>query len=80
MGQCRFDRPLLGEYYSHENGLETHTSFQPNGDIYRRFYQRESGAGATRTNRAIHLVNNHTGQCFQLTIKQQFYQLIYRDK
>ncbi|CAF4565877.1 unnamed protein product, partial [Rotaria socialis] len=47
-GGCTFDRPLLGEFYSYENGLETHTSLKENGVVDRRSYRRESGAGATR--------------------------------
>ncbi|CAF4346661.1 unnamed protein product, partial [Adineta steineri] len=77
---CTLDRPLLGEYYSYENGLETHSSFKESGDIERRFYRRESGAGATRKDTGGLLVNEDIGECFQLTLKQNYYELIYRDK
>jgi hypothetical protein len=77
---CTLNRPLIGEFYSYENGLETHSSFKENGDIERRFYRRESGAGATRKDSGGQLVNEDIGQCFQLIIKQNYYELIYRDK
>lgn len=71
---------MLGEYYSYENGLETHTSFKENGDIDRSFYRRESGAGATRKDSGGLLVNEDLGQCFQITHKQTYYEVIYLDK
>ncbi|CAF3877687.1 unnamed protein product, partial [Rotaria sordida] len=80
IGGCTFDRPLLGEYYSYENGLEAHSSFKENGDIDRLFYRRESGAGATRKDSGGFLVNRDIGECFQLTLKLNYYELIYRDK
>src|ERR1700723_302837 len=63
--RCTFDRPLLGEYYSYENGLETHTSFKDNGDINRLFYRRQSGLGATASIATI-LDNHALGECFRL--------------
>jgi hypothetical protein len=80
VSQCTLDRPLLGEFYSYENGLETHSSFKDNGDIERRFYRRESGAGATRKDTGGHLVNEDIGECFKLSLKQNYYELIFRDK
>ena len=77
---CNLDRPLLGEFYSYENGLETHSSFKENGDIERRFYRRESGAGATRKDTGGLLVNEDIGECFQLSQRDNHFQLIYRDK
>ena len=77
---CTFTRPILGEYYSYENGLEGHSSFQETGEIQRHFYRRESGAGATRKDTAGLLVNEDIGECFQLNWKRKYYQLIYRDK
>ncbi len=77
---CTLSRPLLGEFYSYENGLESHSSFKENGDIERRFYRRESGAGATRKDTGGLLVNEDIGECFRLTHKQFYYELIYRDK
>ncbi|CAF2220699.1 unnamed protein product [Rotaria magnacalcarata] len=85
--QCKFDRPILGEYYSYENGLETHTSFKKNGNIDRLFYRRESGRGATAN--IITVLDNHAlGECVYLNWKENpfrhvskhHYQLIYRDK
>jgi hypothetical protein len=70
----------LGEYYSYENGLETHTTFKENGEIERRFYRRESGAGATRKDTGGQLVSEDTGECFRLSLRQNYYELIYRDK
>ncbi|CAF1638990.1 unnamed protein product, partial [Adineta ricciae] len=77
---CTFDRPLIGEFYSYENGLETHSSFKDNGDIERRFYRRETGAGATRKDTGGLLVNEDLGECFKLTKRQNYYEIIYRDK
>ncbi|CAF4685329.1 unnamed protein product [Rotaria sp. Silwood1] len=84
---CTFDRPLLGEYYSYENGLETHTSLKENGDIDRLFYRRESGRGATAN--IITVLDNHAmGECFNLIwrenpfdhVSKHHFELIYRDK
>ncbi|CAF4547228.1 unnamed protein product [Rotaria sp. Silwood2] len=80
IGLCTFDQPLLGEYYSHENGLETHTSLKLNGDIDRLYYRRESGAGATQKDSGGLLVSKDVGECFQLNLKRYYYELIYRDK
>lgn len=80
VGGCIFDWPLLGEYYSYEDGLETSTSLKENGDIERRFYRRESGAGATRKDSGGLLVRENIGQCFQLHLKQNYFQIICRDK
>jgi hypothetical protein len=85
--RCTFDRPLLGEYYSYENGLETHTSFKENGDINRLFYRRQSGLGATASIITI-LDNQALGECYILNwrsnpyqhISKHHYELIYRDK
>ncbi len=77
---CTLNRPLLGEFYSYENGLETHTSLKENGDIERRFYRRESGAGATRKDTGGQLVHEDIGECFKLALRQNYYELIYRDK
>jgi hypothetical protein len=77
---CTLDRPLLGEYYSYENGLETHSSFKENGDIERRFYRRESGAGATRKDTGGLLVHEDLGECFKLSLRLNYYELIYQDK
>jgi hypothetical protein len=74
------NRPLIGEFYSYENGLETHSSFKENGDIERRFYRRESGAGAIRKDTGGFLVNEDIGECFKLTNRFNYYELIYRDK
>jgi hypothetical protein len=85
--RCKFDQPILGEYYSYENGLETHTSFKKNGDIDRLFYRRQSGLGATAN--IITILDNHAlGECFILNwrsnpsqhISKHHYELIYRDK
>lgn len=85
--RCTFDRPLLGEYYSYENGLETHTSLKENGDVDRLFYRRQSGLGANAN--IITILDNHAlGECFQLNHRQNIlehsskhhYELIYRDK
>jgi hypothetical protein len=78
---------LLGEYYSYENGLETHTSFKENGDINRLFYRRQSGLGATASIITI-LDNQALGECYILNwrsnphqhISKHHYELIYRDK
>ncbi|CAF4162205.1 unnamed protein product, partial [Rotaria sordida] len=84
---CTFDRPLLGEYYSYENGLEAHTSLKENGDIDRLFYRRESGRGATAN--IITVLDNHAiGECFNLIWRENpfdhaskhHFELIYRDK
>lgn len=80
MNGCQLIRPFLGEFYSYENGLEAHSSFKDNGDIERRFYRRESGAGATRKDSGLLLVNEDIGFCFQFNFKLNFYQLIYQDK
>ena len=77
---CQLIGPLIGEFYSYENGLETHSSFKENGDIERRFYRRESGAGAIRKDSGLLLVNEDIGLCFQFQIKQNYYQMIYQDK
>jgi hypothetical protein len=77
---CTLDRPLVGEFYSYENGFETHSSFKDNGDIERRFYRRESGAGATRKHTGGFLVNEDIGECFKLTQRQNYFEIIYRDK
>ncbi|CAF4207125.1 unnamed protein product [Rotaria socialis] len=79
-GGCTFDRPLLGEFYSYENGLETHTSLKENGVVDRRSYRRESGAGATRKDGGDLLVTQDLGHCYQLTVRQNYYELIYRDE
>ncbi|CAF4948339.1 unnamed protein product, partial [Rotaria socialis] len=63
IGGCTFDRPLLGEFYSYENGLETHTSLKENGTVDRRSYRRESGAGATRKDGGDLLVTQDLGHC-----------------
>ncbi|CAM4925278.1 unnamed protein product [Rotaria socialis] len=80
IGGCTFDRPLLGEFYSYENGLETHTSLKENGVVDRRSYRRESGAGATRKDGGDLLVTQDLGHCYQLTVRQNYYELIYRDE
>ncbi|CAF3386053.1 unnamed protein product [Rotaria socialis] len=80
IGGCTFDRPLLGEFYSYENGLETHTSLKENGTVDRRSYRRESGAGATRKDGGDLLVTQDLGHCYQLTVRQNYYELIYRDE
>lgn len=85
--QCTFDRAILGEYYSYENGLETHTSFEPTGILARRFYRRQSGLGASANIITI-LDNQAMGECFQLNwrenpaqhISKQHFELISRDK
>ncbi len=77
----------MGEYYSYENGLETHTSFKENGDISRLFYRRESGRGAT-ANVITVLDNQAHGECVYLNwranpyrhVSKHHYQLIYRNK
>ncbi|CAF4021978.1 unnamed protein product, partial [Adineta steineri] len=85
--RCKFDRPILGEYYSYENGLETHTSFKENGNIDRLFYRRQSGLGANAN--IITILNNQLlGECYTINwrskpfqhISKQHYELIYRDK
>jgi hypothetical protein len=85
--RCTFDRPLLGEYYSYENGLEAHSSFRDNGDIERLFYRRQSGLGATAS--VITILDNFAlGECFNLNWRENpfehsskhHYELIYRDK
>lgn len=85
--RCTFDRPILGEYYSYENGLETHTSFKINGDIDRLFYRRQSGLGANAN--IITILNNQAlGECYAINwranpfqhISKHYYELIYRDK
>ena len=78
--ECTLDRPLVGEYYSYENGLETHSSFKDNGDIERSFYRRESGAGALRKDTGGLLVNQAIGECYRLSFRETHFQLIYRDK
>ena len=84
---CTFDIPILGEYYSYENGLEAHTSFKENGDVDRLFYRRQSGLGATAN--IITILDNHAlGECFSLRWRENsiehfskyHYQLIVRDK
>ena len=77
---CQLIGSFLGEFYSYENGLETHSSFKDNGDIERRFYRRESGAGAIRKDSGLLLVNEDIGSCFQFQLKNHFYQMIYQDK
>ena len=85
--QCTFDRPILGDYYSYENGLETHTSFQITGEIARLFYRRQSGLGATAGISTI-LDHQAIGECIHLNwrenpaqhISKQHYELISRDK
>ncbi len=77
---CTLYRPLIGEFYSYENGLETHSSFKENGDIERKFYRRESGAGATRKDTGGFLVSEDIGECFKLIKRFNYYELIYRDK
>jgi len=85
--RCTFDRPILGEYYSYENGLETHTSFKENGNIDRLFYRRQSGLGATANIITI-LDNRAHGECYTVNwranptehISKHHYELIYRDK
>jgi hypothetical protein len=77
---CTIDRPLRGEYYSYENGLETHTSLKETGDIDRRFYRRESGAGATKKDTGGLLVNEDLGECHRLIHRSDYFELIYRDK
>jgi hypothetical protein len=85
--RCTFDRPILGEYYSYENGLETHTSFKENGDIDRLLYRRQSGLGATASIITI-LDNQAHGECYTVNwrenpaehISKHHYELIYRDK
>ena len=85
--QCKFDRAILGEYYSYENGLETHTSFEPTGLLARRFYRRQSGLGASANIITI-LDNQAIGECFQLNWREnpaqhsskQHFELISRDK
>ena len=78
--ECVFSRSLIGEYYSYENGLECHSSFRENGQIQRSFYRRESGSGATRKDSQGLLVNEDQSECFRLERKQDFFQLISRDK
>jgi hypothetical protein len=77
----------LGEYYSYENGLETHSAFKDNGDIERLFYRRQSGLGATAS--VITILDNYAlGECFNLNwrenpfehVSKHHYELIYRDK
>lgn len=85
--RCTFDRPILGDYYSYENGLETHTSFKLNGDIDRLFYRRQSGLGAN-ANIITVLDNRALGECYNIIyranpaqhISKHHYELIYRDK
>jgi hypothetical protein len=85
--RCTFDYPLLGEYYSYENGLEAHTSLRDNGDVERLFYRRQSGLGATAN--IITILDNYAlGECFRLNwrenpmehVSKYHYELIYRDK
>lgn len=85
--RCTFDIPILGEYYSYENGFETHTSFRENGDVDRLFYRRQSGLGATAN--IITILDHHSlGECFSLRWRENpiehfskyHYQLIVRDK
>ncbi len=85
--RCTFDRPLLGEYYSYENGYETHTSLRDNGDVDRLFYRRQSGLGATAS--VITILDHFAiGECFNLNWRENpfehaskhHYELIYRDK
>ena len=84
---CKLDRPIVDEYDSYENGLETHTSFKSNGEIDRRFFRRESGLGAN-ANIITVLNNQFNGECFLLNwrenpaehVSKHHYELIYRDK
>jgi hypothetical protein len=85
--RCTFDRPLLGVYYSYENGYETHTSLRDNGDVDRLFYRRQSGLGATAS--VITILDHFAiGECFNLNWRENpfehaskhHYELIYRDK
>lgn len=78
--ECTLERPLVGEYYSYENGLETHSSFKENGDVERSFYRRESGAGALRKDTGGLLVNQAIGECYRLSYRTTHFQMIYRDK
>ena len=85
--RCTIDYPILGEYYSYENGLETHTSFKKNGGITREFRRRQSGLGATAN--IITILNNQfVGECYMINWRsnpfqhesKHHYELIYRDK
>ncbi|CAF5131579.1 unnamed protein product, partial [Rotaria magnacalcarata] len=66
--RCRFYLPILSEYYSYENGLETHTSFIENDDINRLFYRRKSDSSATAN--LIRILEKHAhGDCLYLNWK-----------
>ena len=85
--RCTFDIPILGEFYSYENGYETHSLFKENGDVDRLYYRRQSGLGATAN--IITILDHHSlGECFNLRwienpiehFSKYHYQLIVRDK
>ncbi len=77
----------MGEYYSYENGYETHTSLRDNGEVDRFFYRRQSGLGAT-ANIITVLDHRAVGECFRLDWRENpfehssknHYELIYRDR
>ncbi|CAM4839283.1 unnamed protein product [Rotaria magnacalcarata] len=74
--RCRFYLPILSEYYSYENGLETHTSFIENGDINRLFYRRKSDSSATAN--LIRVLEKHAhGDCVYLNWRNRKYHVGY---
>ena len=81
------DRTIVGEYYSYENDLETHTSLKPNGNVDRLFYRRQSGLGAIAN--IITIIDNQAlEECVVLNwrenplqhVSKHHYELIVRDK
>lgn len=44
---CEIPDQLTGEFYSYENGYETFTNLYRSGEVRRKQYSREAGAGAS---------------------------------
>lgn len=47
ISDCEIPDELTGEFYSYESGYETFTNLYRGGEIRRKQYSREAGAGAS---------------------------------
>jgi hypothetical protein len=65
--QCELPDELTGEFYSYENGYETFTNMYKSGEMRRKQYSREAGAGASGDSMStFKLQSDENGQCQML--------------
>lgn len=64
---CEIPDELTGEFYSYENGYETFTNLYRGGEIRRKQYSREAGAGASGDSLStLKMQSDESGRCISI--------------